>query len=122
MEHRWSARKLFERKVRIEGLRIGSTAVMRDVSLGGLQIEIGLGLLPLNAPVHVAFNLASPEQQEQHNDFRLEAMVVRHTPAGGAGLMFLQLDTDTIRSLRIALYGGSAPNKKVRWFEESVVI
>jgi hypothetical protein len=101
MEHRWSARKSFQRSVVVDCPRIGPASVkMCDVSLGGMFVETGRLLLPLDAPVFVAFNLA---HNEQHDDFRLEAMVVRHAPVG-AGLMFLDLETDVLRALRGALY------------------
>ncbi len=101
MEHRWSARKSFQRSVVVDCPRMGPASVkMCDVSLGGMFVETDRLLLPLDAPVFVAFNLA---HNEQHDDFRLEAMVVRHAPAG-AGLMFLDLETEILRALRSALH------------------
>ena len=113
MEHRWSARKPLQRSIVVDCPRIGLAAVtMCDVSLGGMFVETGRLLLPLDAPVVVAFNLA---RSEQHDDFRLQAMVVRHTPAG-AGLMFLDLESDLLRALRAALY--DAPTSGMNWITQ----
>lgn len=101
MEHRWSARQPFQRRVDVDCPRVGPASVtMCDVSLGGMFVETGRLLLPLDALVFVAFNLS---HNQQHNDFRLEAMVVRHAPTG-AGLMFLDLEIEILRALRRSLY------------------
>lgn len=102
MEHRCSRRKPITAEVIVECPRVGLVrADMLDVSLGGLLLETRSGVLPLNAAVSVIFDLPASERS---GGFCLQAMVVRHTPTG-AGLMFLDPDVDTVRSMRNSLYG-----------------
>jgi hypothetical protein len=104
MEHRWSARKPVDGNVVVECPRVGLVrATMRDVSLSGMFVETGPMVLPLNAPVSVVFNLPSDARER---DYCLQAMIVRHTTKG-AGIMFLDPDAETIRSMRAMLYGDS---------------
>ncbi len=106
MENRWSIRKLQSGEVTVESARFGRiSAVLRDVSLGGALVDTGEVSLPLNTPVSVAFNLFPGDHR---SDFRLHATVVRRD-AMRAGLLFQELDTDTIRSLRATLYGTGMP-------------
>jgi hypothetical protein len=102
MEHRWSTRKSYTGSVVVECPRVGLVrATMRDISLSGMFVETGPMVLPLNAPVSVVFNL--PEDKRD-SDYCLQAMIVRHT-TNGAGIMFLDPDTDIVRSMRSQLYG-----------------
>lgn len=111
MEHRWSARKSVMGNVVVECPRIGLVrAAMRDVSLSGMFVETGPMVLPLNAPVSVVFSLPSDQSDE---DYCLQAMIVRHATKG-AGIMFLDPDTETIRSMRSKLYGGSPSGVALR--------
>jgi hypothetical protein len=104
MEHRWSARKSVDGNVVVECPRVGLVrAIMRDVSLSGMFVETGPLVLPLNAPVSVVFNLPSDSHER---DYCLQAMIVRHTTKG-AGIMFLDPDADTIRTMRSMLYADS---------------
>jgi len=84
---------------------------MRDVSLSGMFVETGPMVLPLNAPVSVVFNIPSDSSD---SDYCLQAMIVRHT-AKGAGIMFLDPDTDTIHAMRSKLYA-DAPGGVARRF------
>jgi hypothetical protein len=112
MEHRWSLRKLMTASVIVECPRIGMVrACMRDISLGGMFIETGPISLPLNAPIAVSFN--SSTFDDQRDDHRLQAMVVRQAP-NGVGLMFLESEVDVIRSLREVLYGPPVPRQQPR--------
>ena len=109
MEHRWSARKPVTGNVVVECPRVGLVkATMRDVSLSGMFVDTGPMVLPLNAPVSVVFNIPS---EKSDGDYCLQAMIVRHT-AKGAGIMFLDPDSETIRGMRAKLYadtsGGAA--------------
>ncbi|HKQ30855.1 MAG TPA: PilZ domain-containing protein [Burkholderiales bacterium] len=101
MEHRWSARKPVTGNVVVECPRVGLIrATMRDVSLSGMFVETGPMVLPLNAPVSVVFSLSPSKSGDDHC---LQAMIVRHTTKG-AGIMFLDPDTDIIRAMRSTLY------------------
>ncbi len=105
MEHRWSARKLVAGNVVVECPRVGLVrAAMRDVSLGGMFLETKAVVLPVNAPVTVVFDLpAGP----QGGAYCLQAMIVRRT-SGGAGLMFLDPESEAVRAMRESLYGDAA--------------
>src|SRR6185369_12051429 len=97
MEHRWNARRLVAGDVVIEcprGEKVRAT--MRDMSLGGMCVEAPATALPLNAPVMVGFRLPT---RERDGGYHLRAMIVRHA-GGAAGLMFLDLGTGTVESLR----------------------
>jgi hypothetical protein len=101
MEHRWSVRKPQRCPVVVDTPRHGRIAAkLHDIGIGGMFIETDDIALPLNTPVNVAFTLPREPYRE---DFRLPAMVVRHAPTG-AGVMFLDIEVDTLRALRRALY------------------
>lgn len=96
MDSRKSARKPLRQHVNLESPRIGPlVARSRDLSLGGMFVETGALVLPPNAAVAVSFSL---ENGGEHRAFNLLATVVRRAPEG-AGLMFLQMGSDVIRSL-----------------------
>ncbi len=102
MEHRWSTRKPVVGNAVVECPRVGRVpVVIRDVSLGGMWVETAGTVLPVNTPVMVGFSLPVHERE---GGYHLHAMIVRHAP-GGAGLMFLDLGTGTVRSLCDVLYG-----------------
>jgi hypothetical protein len=102
MEHRWSIRKQCEYGVAVNSPNSG-TAIgrMRNIGLGGMLIETGALVLPMNAAVSVGFALIDDDELE--NPFRLQGMVV-HRTANGFGVMFLETAADTINALRRALY------------------
>ena len=101
MEHRWSVRKPQHCRVMVDTPRHGRVAAkLLDICIGGMYIEAEDVHLPPNTPVNVAFSLGRDGDRE---DFRLPAMVVRHMP-NGAGMMFLDIDVDTLRTLRRAIY------------------
>ena len=105
MENRWSTRKPVTGTVVVDSPRLGKIrSTLCDISLGGALVETGNITLPLNSPVSVAFNLLTGDHR---GDYRLHAVVVRRSLAG-AGLLFQDLDTETIRSLRAILYDPSA--------------
>ncbi len=108
MEHRWSLRKPVMGNVVVESPRLGKVrATLLDISLGGLLVDTDSVTLPLNAPVSVAFTLIP---NDHRGDYRLQAMTVRQFQ-GAAGLMFQDLDIETIRALRKLLYSSdSAPD------------
>lgn len=106
MEHRWSVRKPHRCRVVVESPRTDPVgAKLRNIGIGGMFVETDGIDLPLNAPVSVAFTLGRENDRE---DFRLPAMVVRRVP-DGAGIMFLESDIDRLRTLRGALYGVRSP-------------
>lgn len=106
MEHRWSTRKPIKANAIVESPNRGKIcATLRDVSLGGALVETDIENLPINTPVSVAFRLLPGDHG---GDYRLHATVVRHQ-GGGAGLLFQDLDIDTIRSLRATLYNVVTP-------------
>lgn len=101
MEHRWSVRKPQHCRVMVDTPRHGRVAAkLLDICIGGMYVEAEDIYLPPNTPVNVAFTLGCEDDRE---DFRLPAMVVRHRP-NGAGMMFLDIDVDTLRTLRRAIY------------------
>ena len=109
MEHRWSVRKPQQCRVVVDTPRHGPVAGrLLDIGIGGMLIATDAVNLPLNAPVNVAFTLVRETDRE---DFRLPAMVVRRT-AHGAGVMFLDIDVDTLRALRRVLYESAMPERK----------
>jgi hypothetical protein len=103
-DHRWSSRVPLQIDVAIHNdsrmapLHFES----RDISLGGIFVETGSMVLPLNAFVVLSFTLTAGERIV---DYRLPALVVRNT-RDGAGLMFQEFDPNTVRSLREMLYSG----------------
>lgn len=104
MEHRWSARKPMNGIVVVDYPPLGLIeASLQDISLGGMLVETGTQVPPVNSPVMLAFKLPRSDDADY---YRLHAMVVRTTPKG-AGLMYLDLDTGTIHALRGTLYGGA---------------
>lgn len=106
MENRWSTRKPFTGSVIVESARLGRICgTLRDISLGGVLVDIANATLPLNAPVSVALNLCTGDHR---GDYRLRATVVRRSPTA-AGLLFHPLDTETVRSLRATIYGQGGP-------------
>jgi hypothetical protein len=110
MDSRMSARKPLHERVTLNSPRIGSvSANTRDVSLGGMFVETGALVLPPNAAVDVSFWIA--DNSSSRETFNLKAMVVRRQ-SNGAGLMFVQMETDVIRTLSSALsrYNPERPN------------
>ena len=106
MEHRWSVRKPQQCRVVVDTPRHGPVAAkLLDIGIGGMFIEAEDIGLPLNTSVNVAFSLMREADRE---DFRLPAMVIRHAP-NGAGVMFLDVDVDTLRALRRVLYEPTKP-------------
>lgn len=109
MDSRKSSRKPLRQYVNLESARIGPvSARSRDVSLGGMFVETGALMLPPNADVAVSFNLRHSGGQEA---FHFLATVVRRVPEG-AGLMFLQMDADAIRTLSDALSQNQRPDHR----------
>lgn len=106
MEHRWTTRKQHECRVFVECHYGGSfLARVRDVGLGGMFIETTAARLPLHAPVEVAFKLGDDKYRDE---FRLEAMVIRHSD-GGVALAFLETATDILGALRGRYYDADIP-------------
>jgi len=105
MEHRWSERRLLAADAIVEGPGLGRIPVtLCNVSIGGALVETGEAVLPPDVLVSIAFNLSA---EDHRGDYRLHAVVVR-SDTTGAGLLFQDLDIETIRSLRAALYGSGA--------------
>ena len=106
MEHRWSVRKPHRCRIVVDTPRHGRIpATLRDVGIGGMFIATDGVKLPLNTPLQVAFSLL---RDTDRNDFRLPAMVVRQESTG-AGIMFLDIDVETLRALRRTLYEFNKP-------------
>ena len=70
-----------------------------DIGLGGLAVETGSVLLPLNAYVGLAFTATAGSKTI---DFHLPALVVR-TFKGGAGLMFQESNPGVHKRLQEVL-------------------
>jgi hypothetical protein len=104
MEHRCSKRNPIQHSVVVDSPRLGLTSAdAGNISLDGMFVHTDGSNFPLNTPVFVAFDISTGTH---HDDFGLEAMVVRRTPSG-VGLMFLEMETAIRRTLQTALY--SAP-------------
>lgn len=102
MEHRWSVRKTHASTATIDAPTRGTeVGWMRNISVGGMFVETGPLLWPLNTPVYVGFTLAGPDGDEV--PFRLAGLLVRHAPTG-LGVMFLETAADILGALRRALY------------------
>jgi hypothetical protein len=100
MEHRWSGRRMCQRTVIIESPLKGPVSAMtRDIGPDGIFVEIAGQPLHVNEPVCVALNLQDDTYSE---DFRLEAMVVRHD-RDGVALMFLDTPPDLMVNLQRSL-------------------
>jgi hypothetical protein len=100
MENRRSSRKPIRARVMLNSPHFGSIWVdSRNLSLGGMYVETGEFKLPANSTVDIAFWITGGHRQDC---FNLRATVVRRIP-GGAGLMFVRMETDTIRALSAAL-------------------
>lgn len=95
MDRRWSARKNLPLRITLEVPQHAEPveADLHDISLSGAFVRTDF-VLPLT-PLVVAFKLPGAAAREE---FRLEARVVRRTPAG-SGLMFLRTPTGVIRAL-----------------------
>jgi len=101
MEHRWSVRQPQQCPVVVDTVRAGTVAAkLRDIGIGGMFVETNDDGLVLNTTVNVAFSLGGENERE---NFRLPAIVVRHM-SHGAGIMFLDIEIETLRLLRRALY------------------
>jgi len=106
MEHRWSVRKPHRCRIVVDTPRHGRIpATLKDVGIGGMFIATDGVTLPLNTPLQVAFSLL---RDTDRDDFRLPAMVVRQESMGAA-VMFLDIDVETLRALRLALYESNKP-------------
>jgi c-di-GMP-binding flagellar brake protein YcgR len=102
MEHRCSKRKPIQHNVVVDSPGLGLTSAdIGDISVGGMFVQTDGLNFPLDAPVFVAFDIPAGTD---HDDFGLEAMVVRRTTSG-VGLMFLEMETGIRRALQSALYG-----------------
>lgn len=96
MEHRWNHRVTVAARVMIYDRHYGAAAgKVRDISAGGVRVELDRGLCPLNAPV----TLLLLQEGLDGSALRLPAMVAR---ASGAeiGLMFLEHDDCAAIALR----------------------
>jgi hypothetical protein len=76
---------------------------VRNVGLGGMFIELDREGLPLNLPVHLSFAL---EATGRRRSCAADGIVVHREP-GGCGVMFSDLDGDTLEALDDLLHGAS---------------
>lgn len=119
MEHRWSVRKTHASSATIDApTRDTKVGWMRNVSVGGMFVETGPVLWPVNTPVYVGFTLAGEDNDEA--PFRLPGLVVRHAP-GGLGVMFLETSADVLGALRRALYAQQLAHPG-QWPDSSSVV
>jgi hypothetical protein len=100
MENRRSSRKPIRVRVMLNSPHLGSIWVdSRNLSLGGMFVETGEFKLPANSTVDISFRIKGSNEPDS---FTFKAIVVRRIP-GGAGLMFVQMETHTIRALSAVL-------------------
>ncbi|CAK0771237.1 PilZ domain-containing protein [Gammaproteobacteria bacterium] len=98
MEHRWSLRIPIRINVNVIFAEVGeSPAVTRDLSLGGVFLEmLGPPRPPKYASVELLFPVGNGEDQTH---YQINAGVVRET-ADGIGLMFRDYDVSTLPMLQ----------------------
>ena len=78
----------------------GGPVKISNIGLNGALVESPLLFLPLYAPLTLAFGL---DRDGDRHDFRIEAMVIRHT-SDGTALAFSELETGEMRKLHASLY------------------
>jgi PilZ domain len=100
-EQRWSERRpvILEVTLSVTGQRPQSVTC-RDLGIGGMYVEAGSAPLALNGQIQVGFTLKHAKSQSHH---RLRAQVV-WVSAQGAGLVFSDLEPETVRALREVIY------------------
>lgn len=103
MEHRCGIRKSMALDVvlsyRALGLVKGRT---HNISMGGMFVETGCIQLPVNALVEASISLSN---ESGPNEVRSTQAMVVHTGAGGAGLMFSDLDLGFAEMFRKLIFG-----------------
>lgn len=100
MEHRCNIRKPHACDVLVESSPDDPKRVRsHNISAGGIYVDVAGCALALNTVATVSFSL---HRGNHAADFRMRAMVVR-VAAGGAALMFLDIDADTHGRLTAAL-------------------
>ncbi|MCG8427499.1 MAG: PilZ domain-containing protein [Chromatiales bacterium] len=89
IEHRHSRRRPIEAEVILNYRSLGLIhGKSKNLSRGGLFVDLGCVQLPLNAMVGVALMLAG---EDHPRTVSADAMIV-HQASGGVGLMFRYLD------------------------------
>jgi PilZ domain-containing protein len=95
MEHRWNPRVTVAARVMTYDPQYGASVGMaRDVSAGGMLVELDNGICPLNAPVTLLLRLDDLDGPV----LRLPAMVAR-VDGNEIGLMFLEYNDQTALAL-----------------------
>lgn len=78
---------------------------MRNLSLGGMFVELGRTNLPLNLSVHLRFEL----EATGHRRPCLAEGILVHQGPGGCGVMFTAVDGDTLEVLGSVLHAATRP-------------
>ena len=106
MEHRYGSRTGIGAVVEIRRHdRQALVGRVRNVSLGGMFIELGRESLPLNVPVHLRFEL----EAIGHRQACTADGIVVHRDRGGCGVMFSALHGDTLEALDGLLHAAGPP-------------
>lgn len=96
MEHRLSARFPATGRAIVDGAPIGIVvATVRDVSVGGMFVECGSDVFPVDSLVALSFSLSSDDQVQ---GFLIPAMVV-YAKEQGMGLMFVDDESERLAAL-----------------------
>ena len=102
MEDRYNQRKALSLEIMLSvrelGLMSGTT---RNVSLGGMSVDIGRISLEKNQLVDIVFPVNCGDESRQ---CKAKAMVA-HSSLGNIGLMFSELDSNVTQMLRKLLFG-----------------
>ncbi|USF86346.1 PilZ domain-containing protein [Candidatus Endoriftia persephone] len=102
MEHRCNQRKPMSINVVLNYRNLGLvTGRTRNLSLGGMFIDIGVIKLSRNAVVELSFPVACGSGTQQ---CKAKALVVHHG-SDGVGLMFCEMDSKVRQMLRMVLFG-----------------
>lgn len=97
MEHRYSKRKPMDFSVMVSCPRVGMfRGRVLNLSLGGMHVQSDCVVIPMYAPVMVAFQ---PDPDDPQLCLQVPGMVI-HQHGNAFGLMFDELDTDCTRTLR----------------------
>lgn len=100
MERRWTTRTPARLNVDLyfQSMEVVNCQT-RDVSFGGVFLEMNQWLPPVDAAIDLVFRLGDAGN---YRKYRIPAKVVRTTP-DGVGIMFRDFDAAAFRSLREVL-------------------
>jgi hypothetical protein len=97
MEQRWSTRTPVKLDVDVVyDNRDVEESITRDICMGGVFVEMGRTVPPLDAMAEITFKVGSGDKRTKH---KIKAKVVRIAD-DGVGLMFRDFDAGSFRALQ----------------------